>query len=110
MGATHDDFGFRKKLTAEGLSYLSQIVSNIMPALASQPILDIWCGIRPNSRDGLPTLGADPRTNGGYLWAAGHAASGMMQAPATAKVLTDLVLGRKPRIPIDQLRSERHQK
>jgi hypothetical protein len=32
----------------------------------------------------------------------------MMQMPATAAVLTDLALGRPPRIPIDQLCIERY--
>ena len=44
----------------------------------------------------------------GYLWAAGHTASGMMQAPGTAAVLTDLVLNRPPTLPIHQLSVERH--
>jgi glycine/D-amino acid oxidase-like deaminating enzyme len=32
----------------------------------------------------------------------------MMQMPAAAKVIADLVMGREPRIPIDQVRMERY--
>ena len=66
-------------------------------------MLDIWTGLRPASPDTLPIIGADPRAAGGFLWAAGHSSSGIMQAPATAQVLVDLVLGRKPRIPLGKV-------
>lgn len=108
VGATHDQWGFQKKLTPEGLGYLGGIVQRVLPALAEQPVLDTWSGFRPGSHDGLPTLGADPRANGGYLWATGHSTAGMMQMPATALVLTDLVMQRPPRITIDALSVSRH--
>ncbi|HCN07261.1 MAG TPA: hypothetical protein DIT01_04950 [Lentisphaeria bacterium] len=108
VGATHDDWGFRKMITPEGVAYLGQIVDQVLPCLKNKPILDIWSGLRPCVIDGLATIGPDPRTSGGYLWATGHSSSGMMQMPATAAVLTDLALGRPPRIPIDQLRIERY--
>lgn len=40
----------------------------------------------------------------------GHSSSGMSQAPATAKVVVDMAMGRKPRIPVEQLRIERYLK
>ena len=87
---------------------MSDIVTSVLPVLASQPILDIWSGLRPGTIDSLPTVGPDPRAAGGYLWATGHYSSGMMQMPATALVVTDLALGRAPRLAIDQLTVERY--
>ncbi len=108
VGATHDEWGYEKKITPEGMEYLGQIVQNVMPVLIGRPVLDIWSGLRPGTVDGLPTIGPDPRVSSGYLWAAGHSSSGMMQMPATAKVLVDLVQGEKPDPAIDQLRIERY--
>ncbi len=108
VGATLDDWGFLKQITPEGMGELNEIVQNVLPSLSGRPILDVWTGLRPATPDGLPTIGPDPRASGGYLWAAGHGASGMKQAPGTAMVLTDLVMDRKPRIPIDQVRIERY--
>ena len=108
VGATHDEWGYQKKLTPEGLEYLGQIVVNVMPVLIGRPVLDIWSGLRPGTVDGLPTIGPDPRVSGGYLWAAGHSSSGIMQMPATAKVLVDLVQDQTPDPAIDQLRIERY--
>ena len=107
VGATHEEVGFRKKITSEGLSYLSGVVRKVLPGLMDQAILDIWSGLRPASPDGLPIIGPDPRVRSGYLWSTGHSSSGMMQAPATGKVLTDLALGRKPRISIDSVGIDR---
>jgi glycine oxidase len=108
VGATHDDWGFQKKVTPEGVALLSEIVRYVLPCLQDRPILDVWSGLRPGTRDGMPTLGPDPRVGGGYLWAAGFAASGMMQAPAAAKMVADMAMGRQPRIPMDQVRMERY--
>ena len=73
-------------------------------------MLDIWSGFRPGTPDSLATIGPDPRAaGGGHLWATGHSSNGMNQAPATAKVLTDLVLQREPRIPIEKNSIERYE-
>ncbi len=108
VGATHEAWGFAKRVTPDGLASLSAMVTSVLPVLASQPILDIWSGLRPGTIDSLPTIGPDPRASGGYLWATGHYSSGMMQMPATALVVADLALGRAPRLAIDQLAVERY--
>ena len=108
VGATHEEWGYVKKVTPDGLAYLGQIVRRVLPALSGQPVLDVWSGLRPGTIDGLPTIGPDPRVDGGYLWAAGHSSAGMMQIPATAKVLVDLVMQRKPVLSIEQLSIQRY--
>ena len=107
VGATHEEIGFRRQITPDGLSYLAGVVGKVLPGLRDQAMLDIWTGLRPATPDTLPIIGPDPRAAGGFLWAAGHSSSGIMQAPATAKVLVDLVLGRQSRIPLDRVGIER---
>lgn len=107
VGATNDNFGYEKKVTPEGLRRLSGLVHDVMPHLAEHRVLDSWSGLRPGSPDGLPAIGPDPRAEAGYLWAAGHGGNGMMQNPATAKVVSDLVMNRAPRIPAESVRPAR---
>jgi glycine oxidase len=107
VGATNENFGYEKKVTPEGLRRLSGLVRDVMPHLAEHRVLDSWSGLRPGSPDGLPAVGPDPRAEAGYLWAAGHGGNGMMQNPATAKVVTDLVMNRAPRIPVESVRPAR---
>ena len=90
-------------ITPMGLRVLSDITKRVLPELSDRKILDIWSGLRPATKDGLPVIGPDYRTTGGYLWATGHSSSGMMQAPATAKVIVDLVSNKRPRIPIEEV-------
>ena len=108
FGATHELWGYRKKITADGFAFLAATVDELLPAVRDAPVLEIWSGLRPGTPDGLPTVGPDPRVRGGYLWGAGHASSGMQQMPATAQVLTDLALQRPPRLPIHQLAIQRY--
>ena len=108
VGATHDDWGFRKQVTPAGMGYLARVVENVLPALSGQTVLDVWCGLRPGTVDALPTVGPDPRVSSGYLWGTGHASSGMLQIPATAAVLVDLAMERDPILPIDQLQFSRY--
>ncbi len=106
-GATSDDFGYEKKVTPSGLRALAQLVRDVAPHLAEHRVLDTWSGLRPGSPDGLPAIGPDPRVEGGLLWAAGHGGYGMMQGPATARAVADLVLKREPPIPLGSVRPAR---
>jgi glycine oxidase len=102
VGATSEDFGFEKKVTAGGLAALSAMVRDLLPHLADRKVLDVWSGLRPGSPDGLPAVGPDPRAPG-LFWAAGHGGYGMMQGPATAQAVADLVLKRKPRLAVESV-------
>lgn len=107
VGATHEQIGFEKRITPAGVGFLSGITKRVLPTLINRSILDIWSGLRPATKDGLPVIGPDCRTSGGYLWATGHSSEGMMQAPATGKVIVDLVSGKPPRIPIGKVSVKR---
>lgn len=107
VGATSEDFGYEKKMTPAGLRALAAMVRELVPHLSDRKVLDTWSGLRPGSPDGLPAVGPDPRVEGRLFWAAGHGGYGMMQCPATAAVISDLVLGRPARIPIDSVRPAR---
>lgn len=53
---------------------------------------NIWSGNRPCSPDGLPYIGPAPGFKNVYV-GAGHSMMGLSLAPATGKMLTDLLLG-----------------
>jgi glycine oxidase len=55
---------------------------------------DAWAGLRPASPDDLPILGATSLP--GYYAATGHYRDGIMLAPVTALVMTQLLTGHKP--------------
>ena len=61
-------------------------------------IHDAWAGLRPGTPDGLPILGATSMK--GYFAATGHYRDGIMLAPVTAMVMTELLKGSKPSLDL----------
>ena len=53
---------------------------------------------RPLSADGLPLVGAVAGRDNLYI-CAGHGPWGISTGPATARLVSDLILGRAPSIP-----------
>lgn len=65
-----------------------------------------WSGLRPCTPDGLPFLGRSQRyTN--FIVATGHAMMGVSLAPATGMLVSELLTGRTPSIPLELLQPER---
>jgi D-amino-acid dehydrogenase len=65
-----------------------------------------WCGLRPCSPDGLPFVGRSSRYANLSI-ATGHAMLGIALAPVTARLLTDVLLGRTLPESIAHLNPER---
>jgi glycine oxidase len=63
------------------------------------PILETWTGLRPATPDGLPILG--PSGIPGVYYATGHYRNGILLAPITAAIVSDLIDGRKPDLPVE---------
>jgi glycine/D-amino acid oxidase-like deaminating enzyme len=64
-----------------------------VPDLRGLTALRIWVGFRPATPDSLPLVG---RWHDGTLVAAGHEGLGITTAPATGRLVADLLLGRPP--------------
>lgn len=65
-----------------------------------------WMGFRPSLPDSLPIIGRAPKA-ANVFYAFGHGHLGLTQSAATARLLTDLVLGRTPAIDLTPYRAER---
>lgn len=63
-----------------------------LPALADRRTLTTWAGLRPCSADGLPFIGPI-RSTKGVTVATGHGQQGVLLAPITGQLVTDLVTG-----------------
>ena len=61
---------------------------------------DVWYGYRPCSPDGLPYIGKIDAVDNCYI-NSGHAMMGMSLGPFSGKLITELMLNQKPRVPID---------
>lgn len=95
VGSTLERIGFEKRTTEEARQSLHQTALSILPALADAPIEHHWSGLRPGSPEGVPYIGALPGYDG--LWLnAGQFRNGLVLAPASTRLLADLLLAREP--------------
>jgi len=96
-GSTLEDVGFEAAVTREVRDEISAKAEVIMPELKNQPILKHWSGLRPGTPENLPTISAHPTIENLFM-NTGHFRYGLTMAPASAKLVTALMLDEKPMI------------
>jgi glycine oxidase len=90
LGATVEERGFDKEMTAGGVLALLEAAWRAVPALEELPIEELWSGLRPTSRDDAPILG--PGEIEGLHYATGHHRNGILLAPVTADLVAKSIL------------------
>lgn len=90
VGATVEEMGFDKRVTAGGLLDLLRPAWETLPVLYDLPVLEIQAGLRPGSRDNGPILGATSIP--GVFMATGHYRNGILFAPVTAEDVARVIL------------------
>jgi glycine oxidase len=107
VGSTEEpEAGFEKQTTAAGVAELLAFATERIPALAQAEVEKTWAGLRPGSADGLPYIGPVPGWDG-VLVATGHFRAGVQLSVGTAQLLTDLLTGRPPCVPLEAFRLDR---
>ena len=91
VGSTMEDVGFDKATTANGKSEILAFIDEVCPELASFPLEKHWSGLRPGSPDGVPVISEHPEISGLYV-NSGHFRNGVVMAPASAKLMRDIIL------------------
>lgn len=95
VGSTLEHAGFDKTPTDIALNSLKASAQELLPALADAEVVGHWAGLRPGSPEGIPFIGEVPGHPG--LWLnCGHYRNGLVLAPASCRLLADLMLGREP--------------
>lgn len=95
VGSTLEHVGFDKQTTDDARQSLYETALTILPDLAQYPVEHHWAGLRPGSPEGIPYIGAVPGWSGLYL-NCGHFRNGLVLAPASTRLLSDLLLERTP--------------
>jgi glycine/D-amino acid oxidase-like deaminating enzyme len=70
---------------------LERMCTDLSPVLASSRVLARQACYRPITRDGLPLIGRLARVEGAYV-ATGHNVWGILNAPATAEAMSELIV------------------
>lgn len=95
IGSTLEHAGFDKTPTGDALASLRASAEELLPALAGQTPVQHWAGLRPGSPQGIPFIGPVPEYPG--LWLnTGHYRNGLVLAPASCRLLVDMLQRRDP--------------
>ena len=94
IGSTLEEAGYDKRTDVNTIRQLLHAAVEVVPGLALARIHQDWAGLRPGTPDDLPILGESEVK--GYFLATGHFRDGILLAPITAQVMTDVILGKAP--------------
>jgi len=94
IGSTLEEAGFDKRVDPGTIQRLHQAATALIPELGEARLLETWAGLRPGTPDALPLLGTTEVPN--YFVAAGHYRDGILLAPVTALVMSQVVRGAMP--------------
>jgi glycine oxidase len=93
-GSTLEYTGFEQSTTEAARQQLLAFARHWLPDIPIT-IEKHWAGLRPGSPEGVPCIDRHPAFNNLYL-NCGHFRNGFVMAPASARLLTDLILQRPP--------------
>jgi len=105
VGTTAEYAGFEKAVTGEGLRSILEGAMRIAPLLRDCRFRRAWAGLRPDTMDHLPILGYGEVKN--LIVATGHFRNGILLAPVTAQVISELLLTGSTSPPIEPYRPAR---
>lgn len=87
--------GYDRSVTVEARDLLFEQACKLVPSLREASIVHQWAGLRPWAAHGIPYICAHPVIDGLYL-NTGHYRNGIVLAPASARLVADLILHRQP--------------
>lgn len=90
LGATVEERGFDRSVTAGGMYALLEASWRVVPGIYDLVVTETWAGLRPGSRDNDPVLGESNAP--GVVFATGHYRNGILLTPVTAEEIARLVV------------------
>lgn len=98
FGASREFVGFDCSNTIEGLREVLANAVHLVPGLKQLNIIRTMSGLRPYTPDSKPLIGYTEELEGFFI-AAGHEGDGISLAPATGKMVADLIVDGHTDIP-----------
>ncbi len=105
VGTTEERVGFDASTTVGGLEQIVAAMQELCPALGKTPISRSWAGLRPLSSCQLPIIGKGPLEN--LVLATGHFRNGVLLAPLTARLVSQLLLAQRTSVDLKPFRYDR---
>lgn len=97
IGATVENAGYDKHTDPAAIAALHKAAAELWPPIREARVVEFWAGLRPAAPDFLPIIGPSPAAadigQHPRSWLAlGHFRNGILLAPATARLLRQMIL------------------
>ncbi|RZU23598.1 glycine/D-amino acid oxidase-like deaminating enzyme [Streptomyces sp. BK239] len=106
IGASRERVGFDRSFSLPVVRALAAGATRLFPFLADVRAMRTYLGFRPYMPDHLPAVGPDPRVPG-LFHACGHEGAGIGLAPATGRLITQVMTGEAPALDLAPFRPDR---
>ena len=93
IGGTLEISGWDEKIREAKIKWILESIPNYYPDLHISRPEEIWYGYRPCTPDGMPVIG-QYHPDSSITLATGHSMMGISLAPATGRMIRDLILAR----------------
>jgi D-amino-acid dehydrogenase len=97
IGSTMEFAGYDSSLNRKRLEMLRTSAALYLHEPTCEPVEEEWYGWRPMTTDSKPIIGFSPKLEN-LVIAAGHNMLGLSMAPATGKLVAELLDGRTPHV------------
>jgi glycine/D-amino acid oxidase-like deaminating enzyme len=101
VGSTLENVGYNKQTDVNTIQQLFHAAVELVPGLTGSKVHEAWTGLRPGTPDELPILGET--STAGYFVASGHYRDGILLAPVTARLMTDVILDKPQAFELQSL-------
>ncbi len=107
LGGTMEFSGFGTPADPRRFTALTAAAADYLKEPVGEAVIEEWTGLRPMTFDDLPLIGPAPGFRN--LWiATGHGMLGITAAPATGKLVQEMICGQTPHIDPSPFRVNRH--
>jgi D-amino-acid dehydrogenase len=109
LGSTMEFAGYDESIRPARLQLLKDGAAPYLREPYCEPLEETWYGWRPMTYDSLPIIDRSPKYDNVYI-AAGHNMLGLSMAPATGKLVSEMVNGMAPHVGLKPYRVARFNK
>ena len=106
IGSTMEFVGYDTTVDPKRLSLLRNGAESYLQEPYGDTVEEKWYGWRPMTWDGKPLIGPSPRWSNVFI-AAGHNMLGLSMAPATGKLIREMIDGETPHIDAEPYSPQR---
>jgi D-amino-acid dehydrogenase len=106
LGSTMEFAGYDTTLDRRRLRLLTDGARPYLREPVTEPVVEEWYGWRPMTFDGKPIIDRSPTVTNVWI-AAGHSMLGLSMAPATGRLVSELLDGQTPHVDPAPYRLER---